>query len=237
MAKKRAVVQPKTILIGMPCVSGMVPSVMVQSLLQLHKPHPCAFMSVERQRIDKARNAIALEALRNNVDYLLFVDDDNPIPPDTLELMLADDKDIVIAPILGRNPDAQGKHSLCAFYAESVDVDGAPLRLYRDIEQFRDAGPLHRVDAGGTGCMLIKRQVLQALFAKHRDYIFEFGDIRFSKKITVDGVEYDRRTMSEDCEFCERAVNAGFEIWLDERIKPLHITAFNMIQWQGTKHG
>ena len=237
MAKKRAAVQPKTVLIGMPCVSGMVPSVMVQSLLQLHKPYPCAFMSVERQRIDKARNACALEALRTGADYLLFLDDDNPVPPDALELMLADDKDIVIVPILGRVPDKQGRHPLCAFYAQTVEVDGKPLRLYRNIEQFRDAGPLHNVDAGGTGCMLIKRRVLEALFAKHRDHIFEFGDIRFGQKITVDGVEYDRRTMSEDCEFSERAVDAGFEIWMDERIKPFHITSFNLIQWQAVKDG
>lgn len=233
MAKKRVATKPKTVLIGMPSYGGLIPAVTVQSLLQLHKPAACAFMTVERQRIDKARNACVVEALRTNADYLMFVDDDNPIPPDTLELMLADDQDIVVAPILGRVPDRQGRHPLCAFYSRTVEVDGKPLRLYYNIDRLRDAGPLHRVDAAGTGCMLIKRQVLQALFAKHRDHIFEFGDIRFSQKITVDGVEYDRRTMSEDCEFCERAVDAGFEIWLDERIRPFHITSFNLVQWRG----
>lgn len=237
MAKPRVRAKPKTVLIGMPSYTGMIPAVTVQSMLQLHKPAACAFMTVERQRIDKARNACVLEALRTGADYLMFVDDDNPVPPDTLELMLADDKDIVAAPILGRVPDKAGRHALCAFYSSTVDVDGKPLRLYRNIETLRDAGPLHRVDAVGTGCMLIKRRVLEALFAKHRDYVFEFGDIRFGKKITVDGVEYDRRTMSEDCEFCERAVDAGFEIWLDERIKPFHITSFNLIQWQGVRDG
>lgn len=224
---------PKTILIGMPTISGTIPSVMVQSLLQLHKPLPCAFMTVERQRIDKARNGIALEALRTDADYLFFVDDDNPIPPETLEIFLKDDKDIVIAPIPGRNPDQEGRHPLCAFYQQTVKVDGRPLRLYHHIEKFRDKGPLHRIDAGGCGCMLIKRKVLEKLFTKYREHIFEFGDIRFKKKIIVDDVEYDRRTMSEDCEFCERAVTAGFEIWLDDRVRPFHITALNMIQWRG----
>ena len=223
----------KTVLIGMPSYTGLIPAVTVQSLLQLHKPAACAFMIVERQRIDKARSACVLEALRTGADYLLFVDDDNPIPPDTLDLMLADDKDIVTAPILGRVADKHGRHPLCAFYSRTVDVDGESLRLYHNIERLRDAGPLHRVDAAGTGCMLIKRRVLEALYAKHRDHVFEFGDIRFAEKITVDGVDYDRRTMSEDCEFCERAVDAGFEIWLDERIRPLHITTFNLVQWQG----
>lgn len=93
----------------MPSYGGLIPSITVQSLLQLHKPYPCAFMIVERQRIDRARNAILLEALKNNVDYLFFVDDDNPIPPDTLEKFIQDDKDIVSAPILGRNKDKEGE--------------------------------------------------------------------------------------------------------------------------------
>lgn len=230
--KAHALARPKTVLIGMPSYTGQVPAATVTSLLQLHKPLPCAFMTVERQRIDKARNAMAMEALRNGVDYLLFVDDDNPIPPDTLELFLQDDKDIVIAPIPGRNPDKRGVHPLCAFYSREVTADGRALRLYYNITEFRDAGPLHRIDGGGTGCMLIKRRVLETLYGTYRDNIFEFGDIRFSQKITVDGIEYDRRTMSEDCEFSERAIDAGFAMWLDERIRPFHLTSMGAVQWR-----
>jgi hypothetical protein len=62
--------------------------------------------------------------------------------------------------------------------------------------------------------------------------MFEFGDIKFKKKYKIDGIDYDRRTMSEDCEFSERATKAGFEIWVDERIKPFHITNYNLIQWK-----
>jgi len=224
--------KPKSILIGMPNGSGVVPTVMVQSLLQLHKPLPCAFMAVERQRVDKARNYIALEALKQGFDYLLFVDDDNPIPSDTLEKLIEDDKDIVTTPILGRVALPDGTHPLCSMYAREVEVDGKPLKLYSPIEEFRDEGYLHQVDATGTGCVLIKREVLEALHKTYKDNIFEFGDIRFKKKITIDGTEYDRRTMSEDAEFSERAVNAGFEIWLDERIRPLHLTTQRSVQWQ-----
>ena len=222
----------KTILIGMANQSGLVPVQMLQSLLQLHKPYSCAFMAVERQRVDKARNAIAMEALKNNVDYLLFVDDDNPIPQDTLEKMIEDDKDIVIATILGRNPNKDGKYDLCAFYSNEVDVDGGKLKLYTNVVDFRDEGDLHQVDAGGTGCMLIKRKVLKEMFKKYNKDMFEFGDIRFKEKITVNGEEYDRRTMSEDCEFSERAINLGFEIWLDERIKPIHICGMQVIRYK-----
>ena len=223
----------KTILIGMPSGSGQVPTVMVQSLLQLIKPLPCAFMTIERQRVDKARNAMVVEALKNNFDYLFFVDDDNPIPHDTLQKFVEDDKDIVIAPILGRNPDAGGNHNLCAFYAEEEQIDGKPLSLYYPITKFRDEGPLHKIDAAGTGCMLIKRVVLETLVKEYPDGVFEFGDIKFEKPVFIKGQEYKRRTMSEDCEFSERAVRAGFEIWLDERIRPIHLSGVRSVQWGG----
>ncbi len=226
--------KPKTVLIGMPSGSGLIPTSVVQSLLQLHKPLPCGFMTVERQRVDKARNYIAMECLKQGFDYLLFVDDDNPIPTDTLEKLLDDDKDIVTTPILARNPNPDGTYRLCSMYAKEVVVDKKPLKLYEPIQDFRDDGPLHKVDATGTGCILIKRAVLEALHKVYKDYIFEFGDIRFKKKVTIDGVEYDRRTMSEDAEFSERAIDLGFEIWLDERIRPLHLTNQGSVQWQTT---
>jgi GT2 family glycosyltransferase len=214
--------KPKTILIGMPCGSGMVPALMLQSMLALRKPLPSAFLAVERQRTDKARNALVKEALDKGCDYLFMVDDDNPIPEDTLEKFLEDDKDVLIAPILGRNPDKDGNFKLCAFYKEDRDFDGQNLRTYHNIQQFRDDGPLHRIDAGGTGAMLIKRAVLEKLWEKYPGEVFAYGDV------TVGG---QRRTMSEDAEFCERAVDAGFEIWLDERVRPVHLGAQRAIKW------
>jgi len=215
------------VLIGMPNGSGLVPAPMVSSLLQLHKPCPCAFMVVERQMIEIARNGIVLEALKNNVTHVLMLDDDNPIPPDTLEKFIEDNKDIVIAPILSRNPNKDKKHDLCAFY--SMEVDG--VKLYNPIEQFKDDGYLHKIDGGGTGCILIKIEVLAKLFSIYKERVFERTRDVFLKPITVDGKEYTERTMSEDVQFCERAIEAGFEVWLDSRVKPFHITGNNFIQY------
>jgi len=220
----------KSILIGLPSGSGVVPLPMVQSLLMLHKPFPTGFMSVERQRIDKARNALAMGALKGNFDYLLMVDDDNPIPPDTLEKFLEDDKDIIIAPIPGRVPNAQGQHDLCAFYSQLEAIGNKTIKLYKPITKFKEDGYLHKIDAGGTGCMLVKRHVIEAMYKKYREYMFEFGDIKFKKTI-IDGIEYDRRTMSEDAEFCERAIDLGFEVWLDERVKPVHLIGERAIKY------
>jgi hypothetical protein len=216
------------ILIGMPCGSGSVPAPMVQSLLQLHKPLPCAFMIVERQMIDTARNGIVLETLQKGASYLLFLDDDNPVPPDTLEKMIEDDKDIVIAPILSRNADKNGERKLCAFY--SMEIDGN--RVYENIKSFNGEGPLYKIDGGGTGCMLVKVEVLKKLYEIHHGHLFERTRDIFKKPITFNGKEFTERTMSEDVLFCERAIDEGFEVWLDSRIRPLHITGNQFTQWQ-----
>lgn len=213
----------KKVLIAMPSASGHIPILTVQSLLQLYKPCVCGFLTVERQRIDKCRNYFAKECLKNNFDYLLMVDDDNPIPPETLDTFLQDDKDIVIAPILTRNQNIEGTRDLCAYYSTDIDVGKKKkLKYYNFIKNFKENGPLHKIDAGGTGCILIKRKVLETLSKKY-EYIFEFGDITINKQ---------RRTTSEDVEFCERATKEGFEIWLDERIKPIHLGNQQQLIWQ-----
>jgi len=219
--------KPKLILIGMPNGSGQVPASMVSSLLQLRKPAPCAFMIVERQMIEIARNGIVIEAIKNNCSHVLMVDDDNPIPPDTLEKFLEDNKDIVIAPILTRNPDANGNHTLCAFYSNEIDGQ----KLYNPIENFRDDGYLHKIDGGGTGCILIKIEVLKKMLEVWKDRVFERTRTIFPQPIIVNGKEYLERTMSEDMQFCERAIELGFEVWLDSRIKPLHITGNNYVKY------
>lgn len=218
------------ILLGMPCYSGMFPSVVFQSIFNLKKPCPMGFMTVDRLPIDRARNIIAAEALRQNYDYLLFIDDDNPIPRDTLIKFLEDDKDVVCAPILRRKPDEDGSYPLCALYGH-LEKD---IRIYEPITEFREQGYLHRIDACGMGCTLIKRKVLEAVNAKYPDRPFQQGNlISFNEgDKVIDRSKGLKRTMSEDLEFCERAVDAGFEVWLDDRIRPLHLTGFNVVQWK-----
>ena len=105
--------------------------------------------------------------------------------------------------------------------------------LYTNIEKFKDEGYLHKIDAGGTGCMLIKKEVCKKLWDRYEGLPFEFGETMFKKPIYVAGKEYKKRTMSEDCEFSERATKEGFEIWLDERIIPYHFCGIKAIKYNG----
>ena len=210
----------------MPSYEGKIHWLTVTSLLRLESPCLVSFKVVPRRRIDKARNSLAWDMLNKGYDYLLFIDDDNPVPPDTITKLLEDDKDIVTTPILARRPNKDGTYGLCAYYGKSYNG----VRLYNSIGKFRDKGYLHRIDNCGMGCTLIKRKVLETLNKKY-GYIFEFGDIELDPPITVGSETYRRRTMSEDMEFGERAIDAGFEIWLDERVIPVHLGESQYLQW------
>jgi len=153
------------------------------------------------------------------VDYILFIDDDTVIPNNTLELMLEDDKDIVCAPVMTRNKRDNGKHALCCFEKYNFYIgDGKTVDKYRSIEKFEE-GYLHRIDACGGACLLIKREVLEALYYKHNAKPFEFTH----ELHTTEEHGVTERNISEDMTFCERSRKEGFEIWVDTRIRPVHL--------------
>jgi hypothetical protein len=217
--------EEQKVLIGMPCASGLIPSATVTALLELNRPLPCSFVTADRWAIAVARNWFADQTIGRGYDYLFMVDDDNPIPSDTLKLFLEDDKDIVLAPIVARTAGKDGKHRLCAFYRLEYSKElenGELVPHYGNITEFKDEGPLHRIGAGGTGCILIKRKVLVELDKKY-PRIFEF---------TTDIAEKYRRVTSEDIQFCERATDMGFEVWLDDRIRPVHLGAQEKLVWE-----
>lgn len=211
----------KKCLVGMPCGSGMVPAYAVDGLYKMTKPILTSLLIIERQAVDAARNYIIELAVRMAVDYILFIDDDGVLPADTLVKLLEDDKDIVGAPMMTRNARENGKHALCVF--EKFDFyigDGKTVSKYRSIEKFDNSkGYLHPVDGIGGACMLIKKVAFEALFVKHNGRPFEFThEIHETKEhgVTV-------RNISEDMTFCERARAEGFQVWVDTRVRPVHL--------------
>lgn len=213
--------QNKKILIGMPCASGMLPAYTVDGLYKLTRPCPTSLLIIERQSVDAARNYILEIAIRMQVDYVFFADDDGVLPPDTLVKLIEDDKDIVGAPMLTRNVRDNGKHSLCCFEKYEFYIgDGKTVNKYRSIQSFDTTkGHLHSVDAIGGACFLIKRNAFEALFIKHNGRPFEFiHEIHQTKEHGV-----TLRNISEDMTFCERAKEEGFQIWVDTRIRPVHL--------------
>ena len=121
------------ILIGMPSASGAVPTLTAVSLFALQRPCSMGLMTADQYRTDHARNLITKEFMKGDWDYLFFLDDDNPVPKDTLIKLLEDDKDIVGVPILTRRKDKEKGHWLCAFYGQSFNE----LRLFTQGRCYR----------------------------------------------------------------------------------------------------
>lgn len=219
------------VLIGLPSGSGFIPGYVVDGLYKMKRPCQTSLLIIERQQIDLAINYLIEMAIRLEVDYFFLINDDGILPSNTLELLLSDDKDIVGAPMMTRTERENGKHSLCCF--EKFDFyigDGKTVKKYRSITNWQKDDPeyLKPVDATGGSCLLIKRNCFEALFTKHNGRPYE--DIHEVHETMEHGVTV--RNLSQDVVFCERAKEEGFQIYIDTRIRPIHLGKQKMIRFQ-----
>lgn len=153
--------------------------------------------------IGEHRNVIAKEFLKSDYEYLLMIDSDNPPPNNVLELIELD-KDIIGLPTpINMNKD--GKNNLVWNVLYKTE-DGM-------IQEPIEGSGLEKVDAIGTGCVLIRRNVLEEI--EH-----PFTTIRNAD---------DLRTTGTDIAFCNRATEAGFEIYTHWRYKCSHYKEINLL--------
>lgn len=139
--------------------------------------------------ITNNRNKIVQRFLvQKNYDYLMMLDDDVTPPVNILDL-LDFDKDIITPVMFTR----QGRNVYPLVMNRTKDGK------YRN-KNVEDIKGLTEVDATGSGCMIIKRKVLE-----HPDLKFPFKN-----HYDLDGV----KTTGLDFNFCTRAKKAGFKVWV-----------------------
>lgn len=141
-----------------------------------------------------ARNTLAQLCLDEGYDYLWFMDDDHAFPPNMLVKLLAHEKKLVTPICLTRQPPFPPVQ-----YTERLEDGTGYLPVPFSAT---DTEGLVELEAGGCAGMLIHRDVLASIEAPW----FEYGDV------------------SEDLLFCQRAKEAGFEIWCDLTCRLGHIT-------------
>lgn len=155
-----------------------------------------------------ARNTCAEECLKSGQEWLWFVDTDTVFAPDVLPrlMTLADpvERPVVSAavPISGKNPRREFTGIPDLFWAayRSDAVGGLePLSCAEPL------GELERVDAVGTGCVLIHRGVLEAV-----------GPGPFNEMSAGNAV------MGEDLAFCRRADKLGIPVHLAGQVRVGH---------------
>lgn len=182
-----------------------------------------------------AQNAVVDGFLAHDHDRLLMIDSDM-IPPANIWNLMKVDGDIVggLYP-RGRIVVVDGRPRIrfCAFkYDNELDVDSFDESFFPEI----DSGVLE-VSAVGTGCMLIKREVLEdELMQLGRRWVHMDGSER---EDVGDFKPFFRNTYSScsrykggnDVDFCLRAKRLGYSVMLDTGVVLGHRKASDLM-WQ-----
>lgn len=151
------------------------------------------------------RNAIANHFLSGDWDYLLMIDSDQEPVGNPLDLIKCD-KDVVSAPTVVSM--ANGINGLVWNVYDVVGGNGSMVEARKQ----RGTG-LEEVYAVGTGCILIKRKVLETI--KNA-----FVPIRNNE---------DRRIVTQDIAFCIRCSEEGFGVWANWDIITRHYKEIDLL--------
>ena len=137
------------------------------------------------------RNNLVKTALDIKADYLLFVDADMRFPKDTLQILMAHDKDIIGVNATTRSEPVKptAKNMLIN---EDGSIDWMPI--YSNAKT-----GIEKADGIGCGVMLIKRKVVETI----EEPYFYFEQLP------------GNRILGEDIYFCVKAKDAGFDTWVD----------------------
>lgn len=187
------------ILIAIPTFETIQPEVF-KAVYDLHSAgHELSFDFVKGYDCAVARNKISVLA-KGTYDYVLMVDSDTIIPPDTLELMLDTDVDICLGVCPRKNTDK----------GETAMVKMSDMS-YRDFWHY-DKLPAEKteVKGGGFACALVKTTVLTAMDYPYFQYV----------------TNEDCSTFSEDFYFCQHAQLYGYQIIMDPRVKCGHLARY-----------
>lgn len=177
--------------------------------------------------ITRARNALTKDFLDSECTHLMFIDADIGFNPADIIPMIHADKDIIcgiypkkeinwldVAKAVGKGVPPQ----------ELSQYTGAfVLNLIGDAKELKgDKYSAMEIANGGTGFMLIKREVFEGLIGRVPTYtndMFAAIDDQ-TKKIEINeffatsiDASSGNRLLSEDYHFCKIAREAGFKVW------------------------
>jgi len=151
----------------------------------------------EGYTIAENRNYIAVQAVNNESDYVLMVDDDMTFEPTILDDLIANQKDIVGVAYHPRSETGQIVKYLDETHAVKLEESDDPK--YKT---------LFECHATGTGIILIKCDVFRKIPQPH--FQFEYHDNGKCK-------------LGEDWWFCEKAKKFDIKTYADPRPKVGHL--------------
>jgi len=152
-------------------------------------------------QVDQVRNLIA-DWVVKGYDYLFSVDSDISFERDTLVKLLSHDKDVVCGLYIQRIP---GRHTLEVY--EKTPTGGMTNIPAEKLPH----NTLYELAGCGFGCTLVKKEVMISI-----------GYPQFKYYSAID----HKNTVSEDVDFCRKALDKGFRIWADTSILCGHTGKF-----------
>jgi GT2 family glycosyltransferase len=200
----------KKILIAIP-TARYIEADTFKSIYELEVPegYETTFQYFYGYRVDQVRNLICNWVV-NGYDYLFAVDHDVTFSPDTLKKMLDHDVDLVSGVYRQRlEPQAIEIYDL---QQQRMTID----QIYNK--------PLVKIGGCGFGCVLVKKEVITRI-----------GYPQFEYHPALD----HGNTISEDTDFCKKAMTKGFTLWCDPSIlcghigsTTMHVKVPSTFEWQ-----
>lgn len=171
--------------------------------------HQCFRDRCKSSNLADLRCMAAQKAIDMRLDYLLFVDADMVVEPQSLNKLLAHDLDVVGGLYVKKGPPYWP-------VASKLGTHG----LYESLLQL-PYGELIEVDGIGAGFLLINTRVLRAI-DKDPDVGWPWFCFYPAKRVDPETRKVRRRIGGEDYYFCEKAKKCGFKIWCDTGVSLGH---------------
>jgi len=159
----------------------------------MHKNVEVYYPATSGPEIGQDKAVMIAEGLDPKPTHILFVDYDVIPPQDALQRLLAHDKDIVS----GTYPVCLDNHITWCLSTEESNK----LMEVKDIPK-----ELFEATVVSNGMMLVKMEVFEELEWPY-----------FENRFTKGGI-----SMGHDIDFCQKARDAGFTLWVDPTIKCQH---------------
>ena len=221
-----------TVFIATPMYGGVATGLYTVSMVQLsatflrNRVDSVYATSWTESLVTNARNGLTRQFLQSQATHLMWIDADIGFNPTDIVSMLIADKDIVCGIYPRKEID-------WARVARAVEAGVPPedlsnyagsfaIKLFDDTAGGYQPDPdgLIEIDAGGTGFMLIKRGVFDALSDGVPEYVL---DQRVIKEFYATSIEAGSgRLITEDYHFCRLARSHGFKIYAAPWVRLSH---------------
>ena len=233
--------EPKIkIFLATPMYGGMCTGVFVQSLMDMSGVLSsksirltCAFMFNE-SLITRARNNLVSQFLETDNTHLLFIDADQQWRGSDIYHMITADREVIV----GMCPKKEINWG---------SVKAAALRGEEDLSKFTGSFVVNLLDgsasitvpnnqpfeiaAGGTGIMLIKREVFEKMIPTTPIFRNDMSHMPGGKQVYrffTESIDPEsQRLLSEDYHFCHQWRKLGGKVWAAPWCKIGHFGTYN----------